>query len=95
MTKSPHEALVTDVGKALMANDAESIDHQARAVLRVIYAALLEPTPEMLEAGARAVSEANADDEYQNTADAIFYQMLYASALAPDGDETQGGAVAK
>ena len=50
MTNSPHEALVTDVGKALMANDAESIDHQARAVLRVIYVALLEPTPEMLEA---------------------------------------------
>ena len=50
MTNSPHEALVTDVGKALMANDAESIDHQARAVLRVIYAALLEPTSEMLEA---------------------------------------------
>ena len=71
-----HEALVNQAAAALMLADDKSIDCQARAVLRAIYEALCEPTPEMFDASMLTVNIFRRD----------WQAVLAASGLAPDGE---------
>ena len=76
MTKAAHEALVGRAAAALMFADAQSVDCQARAVLRAIYEAMREPTPGMFDASMLTANIFRRD----------WQAVLAASGLAPESE---------